>query len=480
MSIILYTALTALITYLLYTHIIHPLFLHPLHSIPPAHPTAALSSHWIYFHRRGGSQALSAITAAHARHGPIVRLSPTEISVATYAAAKIVYVDRGGFAKPKWWAEEFITFGVKNMVSMEGGVADKRHARRKRDHGSVYAKTALLGEGKLERIAKQVLGTLVERLDDLVEREEGTMDVFNFNGAVNADFVSAYLFGRAGSTSFVEKVVERDEYFRHHGLFLRGEDTETEGLTWLEKMAKRYCEAVEKEEKGENENAVVYMQLKSRGVEGDELASELLDHFIAGAEAPRTTLTYLQWELCRNPRIQGRLRQELQTLSPSNSSHVKVPNLKKLDTLPLLDAVLTETLRLYTPTPGPQHRITPPEGANIERHFIPGGTKISASLGVLHQREKVFSEAGSWKPERWITDDGKKLEEMRRWFWAFSKGSRTCVGKDFTLIVMKLIIFTIYARYSTEIVEDEKMAPTDRFLVQPEGEKLVLMFSKAF
>lgn len=44
---------------------------------------------------------------------------------------------------------------------------------------------------------------------------------------------------------------------------------------------------------------------------------------------------------------------------------------------------------------------------------------------------------------------------------------------------MKLIIATIYSRFSTSIVEDDGMAERDRFFAQPEGEKLVVRFSNA-
>ena len=145
----------------------------------------------------------------------------------------------------------------------------------------------------------------------------------------------------------------------------------------------------------------------------------------------------------------------------------------------------------------------------------------------------MFEKAGEWMPQRWLIDgDGgaegegeggkegaRRLEEMKRWFWAFNKGSRSCIGKDFTLVgtcavypivsylhptavppllslslffflflffqltttettVMKLIIYTIYSRYSTSIVDEGNMEMTDKFLAQPEGKRLVLEFTK--
>jgi cytochrome P450 len=43
----------------------------------------------------------------------------------------------------------------------------------------------------------------------------------------------------------------------------------------------------------------------------------MLDLILAGTETSAITLTYLMYELSRHPELQGRLRRELWTLSPS-------------------------------------------------------------------------------------------------------------------------------------------------------------------
>lgn len=399
-----------------------------------------------------------------------------------------MYIEKGGFAKPKFWADEFMSYGVRNMVSMQGGIGSKEHAGRKRDLGNVYAKSVLLGSGVLSDVAARVLRGMDEVLERIVGEEDnadaektgsGVMEVYNFNGAVNADIASSYIYGTDGRTNFVGDVAKRNEYFEHHGTWLKGKHGHAESQKWLEEFGVQLCgpgvSALRDEEKG-GADAVVYKQLHARGLRGNDMASETLDHFIAGAEAPRTTLTYLQWELSRNPTRQARLRTELRTLPLDPTTDI--PNLKALDALPFLDAVLMETLRLYTPTPGPQHRITPPEGTTIHGIFIPGSTRISASLAILHHNAEVFPEPGVWRPERWGGGDKEResLEEMRKWFWVFSKGSRGCIGKDFTVIVMKLIVAKMYSKYETEVMEDGNMEQEDKFLAGPVGERLVLRF----
>ncbi|KAF2008616.1 cytochrome P450 [Aaosphaeria arxii CBS 175.79] len=473
LTLLLTILLLPIPTYLIYTRLLHPLYLSPLRRIPLLSPPL---SHPV---------PLPAIHAAHAHHGPIVRLTPTTLSLSSLSAARTIYITRGGFPKPRWWVDQFITYGVANMVSMSGGARDKAHAERKRSHGAVYAKSFLFGPGAagVERIAGRVLARVRGVLDEVVKREDGggKMDVYCFNGAASAEFAIGYIYGDGfggggkGETDFVGDKGRREEYYGNHGRWLKGEEGAAEAEKWMEGFGTMLREGTERGvEDGRSEGGVVFRQLRSKGIRDDDLSSELLDHFVASAEATRTTLTYLEWEVSKRPSLRERLTEELRSLSRREDTDV--PDFKQLDALPLLDAILTETLRVYTPTPGPQHRITPPEGAMLEGYFIPGGVEVSVSLSVLHKNPEVFTRPDVWDPDRWLVDDEEKIAEMRNWFWAFSKGSRICIGKDFALIVLKFIIDAIYSRYETEIVEDDNMQQEDRFLAGPVSEKLVLKF----
>src|SRR5436190_8574958 len=95
------------------------------------------------------------------------------------------------------------------------------------------------------------------------------------------------------------------------------------------------CQATEASENSEKKSTtstysaaatqpVVYRQL-SQGLERSisdleerklRVASEMLDHLIAGHETSGITLTYLMHEMSQRPELQSKLREELLTLSP--------------------------------------------------------------------------------------------------------------------------------------------------------------------
>jgi cytochrome P450 len=186
---------------------------------------------------------------------------------------------------------------------------------------------------------------------------------------------------------------------------------------------------------------VVYQQLQNsmakatKGVGDDtlqtQIASEVLDHLAAGFDTSGITLVYVVHELSRHLEVQARLRAELLGLSPQPvpSSAPKLPDAKTVDNLPLLHAVIWETLRLHSAIPGPQPRFTPQQGCQLgpeeASYHIPGGVRVSASAGLLHLNEEVFERANEWRPERWLDldklDEEKRKDMESRWFWAFGR-----------------------------------------------------------
>lgn len=221
------------------------------------------------------------------------------------------------------------------------------------------------------------------------------------------------------------------------------------------------------------------------------IASETLDHLAAGFDTSSITLTYLlhQISLPHNQHYQAQLRKELLTLSPNllfdlRNTTPEIPDAKALDQLPLLHAILWETLRLHSAIPGPEPRVTPAggclvgpglsssspsssrqpaKGATVNNnedqrtYFLPSGMRISASAGLLHQNADVYPEPLKWLPERWLAQQGtttssttaaaeeerEKRKEMDRWFWAFGSGGRMCVGSNLAIYRKFFFLFFI-------------------------------------
>lgn len=162
-------------------------------------------------------------------------------------------------------------------------------------------------------------------------------------------------------------------------------------------------------------------KLQSKASELEELSApaECMDHLAAGIDTTGDGLCFLMHQLSTpgSQEIQARLHKEL-------FENPDVP----FDQLPYLDAVVKEGLRCFPPIPMSFPRYVPTGGKTLDGYFIPEHTIVSCQPYTLHKDEKVFSEPLVFKPERWLNAEGEV--ERNRMFFAFSQGSRGCIGKQ--------------------------------------------------
>jgi cytochrome P450 len=162
-------------------------------------------------------------------------------------------------------------------------------------------------------------------------------------------------------------------------------------------------------------------------------AAELLDQLAAGSANLAVALGYCCFELSRHSNIQKALREELLKLQGQYGLKIDTPIvpptiLSELDKLPLLEACLTETMRLYPPVTGQLPRFVPPGGFTCDGFFIPKGTSVSAAAYNLHREEAVFEDPERWDPYRWIGCPVEVQKKMRTWIWSYGSGTYQCAG----------------------------------------------------
>ena len=138
--------------------------------------------------------------------------------------------------------------------------------------------------------------------------------------------------------------------------------------------------------------------------------------------------------LAKHPKVQSQLREEVAEAVPTTES---VPIWSKLAHLPLLEAVINESLRLWPVAPQGLDRETPVDRPlQIGPYLIPGGTAVSVPVWSMHHDERYWEQPNEWIPERWTTRP-ELTKDIRAWF-PFSIGRSSCAGKYF---VMKIKVF---------------------------------------
>lgn len=362
------------------------------------------------------------------------------------------------------------------MFSMVGS---KMHSGRKRMLSNIYSKSFLQSSPALALTSKEILFRRLLPILERVSDQGSEVEVHELNSSATMDFVTAYIFGLACATNFLEDGPTRKKWLELYQCrkpfeFYHQEVPNFTALVralkiplipkwvdkandYMEKWGLELCDKAEEHMSSTNPETepTVYKQLKRSMLKHSpvkaestllqqqrlEIACELYDQLTAGHETSAVALTYIYWELSRNPSVQTELRNELQTLSPtistpaSSGSLPELPSAKEIDALPLLNGVLMETLRLHAPIPGIQPRITPNLPTTLVGFDnIPPNTRVNAQAYSLHQNPDTFPEPGTWQPKRWLKpSDSPEMEHMRRWFWAFGSGGRMCIGSNLAL-----------------------------------------------
>jgi cytochrome P450 len=358
---------------------------------------------------------------------------------------------------------------VDNMFSTAG---NKAHATRKRMISNIYSKSVVTASPALLAQTSVILHQRFLPLlaATVVGEAHGVLNITSIVFATTMDIVTAYIFGLRASSNlvgdqsqlawFLDLYNSRRSYNFWPQEFPRFTAAVQKWTGYrlvpkwvdeangdIEKWCKNMCEGaasmMEQSDMQVQDAPTVYRQLSTavakEAKKNDDggadqpsiVASEVLDHFAAGFDTSGITLTYVVHELSLHKDIQRRLQRELLMLTPRlvPSSSPSLPDPKAVDALPFLHAVIWETLRLHSAIPGPQPRFTPPQGCRLgsggEAYYVPGGVRVSASAGLLHQNEDVYERAAEWRPERWLDmdklDDEKRKDMESRWFWAFGR-----------------------------------------------------------
>ncbi|KAJ7336934.1 cytochrome P450 [Mycena albidolilacea] len=233
--------------------------------------------------------------------------------------------------------------------------------------------------------------------------------------------------------------------------------------------------------KAEEDNAELHM-------DQSEVMAQMNVLLLAGYETTSISLTWALIELARKPEKQAKLRQELADFGAD-------PTWDNLNSsLPYLDSVVLETLRLHPPVADTTRQamvddvlpvsepITTASGEVVDSIFVAKDTIVTVSIRCMNQSEVFWgANAKEFEPERWHTlaDDPLRAKEIQghRHIITFIDGPRTCLGKSFALAEFKAVL-SVLIRYftfefpdgpETEIATHRALIPRPKVAGQPGG-----------
>lgn len=187
-----------------------------------------------------------------------------------------------------------------------------------------------------------------------------------------------------------------------------------------------------------------------------DIIVHLSTNVFAGSDTTAIALRAVFYLLMRHPMVMAKVQAEIDSATDDQKLSNPISYRESVTHLPYLGAVLKEAMRLHPSVGLILEREVPKEGASICGKHFPSGTIVGINAWVLHRNGQIFPDPNSFIPERWLENSPETLKEMEQSFFTFGSGSRTCIGKNISLMEMHKIVPQLLREFEIRLHSPEK------------------------
>jgi len=181
---------------------------------------------------------------------------------------------------------------------------------------------------------------------------------------------------------------------------------------------------------------------KGNPVSDEHICNELLSVLTAGQMTTAVALAWALYELGRHPEVVAKMRAELEAAGPN-------PDPSVILTLPYLDAVSKETVRLH-PILSECARI-PMEAMQVGGRTVRPPQALVVSIVSIHHDPNTYPEPDMFRPERFLERKYNIYE-----FLPFGGGHRRCMGAGLAEYTIRLSLAEAVTHWDFETTGVDK------------------------
>lgn len=209
------------------------------------------------------------------------------------------------------------------------------------------------------------------------------------------------------------------------------------------------------------------------------ILSNLFMNINAGSDTIASTLRAIFYHLLKTPTSLKALRAELDAATEAGSITSPCPTWAQTQShLPYLCAVVKEGLRMNPALSLPLERVVPAGGLTLvhddeedtkvspaaarpssQSTYLPPGTIVGINPWVHHRHTtRTFgSDADTWNPSRWLSDEERSTKKMEHAMLAFGAGKRSCLGKNIALLELHKVVAALVVCFDMELVNQDSV-----------------------
>ncbi|KAJ5219975.1 cytochrome P450 [Penicillium chermesinum] len=391
-----------------------------------------------------------AIEELHRQYGPIVRISPNELSLGSAESLKAIYGHNPGRPHPKRGSfYNFLNAGFSkfNLVSEPD---PHRHSEMRKLLLSAFSQRALLQQ-------ELVLGGVVDQWLKILEKKAGP-------GSAGANITRWYDFGSLdvlGELAFGESfhAVETEQLDARLNLAINPYlITIIDNIRHIKFLSKVFTNLVPPSVFLENPNSRFSRQqvdkydgllrdfhstslddsrrdfvfplaqkVRSGEMDKEEMASNMfVFSSVAGQDTTSVALAATTYLLLKHP---DKLEQVVTEIRQAFGSYERI-RAQEAQQLRYLQAVVHESMRILPPVSAGHALPRYSNGFELHGKYIPPGVEVFSSPWTIAHDPEYFKDPMEFKPERWLDPDSTDLKEASQ---PFSIGPNACIGKRYCI-----------------------------------------------
>ena len=194
------------------------------------------------------------------------------------------------------------------------------------------------------------------------------------------------------------------------------------------------------------------------GMTDRQARDEVVTIFFAGHETTAASMAWAFYLLSEHPEVEERVRDELQTVLNG-----RIPTSADLPKLTYTQRVIQEVLRLY-----PAAYLFAREAVKddvIDGYPIPPKTLIFITPYITHRDTRYWPDPERFDPDRFEPE--QVASRPRHIYYPFGEGPHVCIGNNFALMEMQLILAIALQRFRLKLVPNHPIALKPEATLRP-------------
>ncbi|CAG4941257.1 unnamed protein product [Colias eurytheme] len=141
------------------------------------------------------------------------------------------------------------------------------------------------------------------------------------------------------------------------------------------------------------------------------------------------------------------------------------------DTLQMkyLERVIFESLRMYPPVPIIARKLNRDVKISTNNYVLPAGSTVVVGTFQIHRNPKYYKNPNVFDPDNFLPENTQNRHYYS--YIPFSAGPRSCVGRKYALLKLKILLSTILRNYKmvSDVTEDQYVLQADIILKRNDG-----------